>query len=47
MLPVSSLAVLACTFAGHWAVLAAGLVASVTVAIGVALTTRQGAALVE
>ena len=47
VLPVSSLAVLACTFAGHWAVLAAGLVASVTVATGVALTTRQGAALVE
>ncbi|MGW7021830.1 low temperature requirement protein A [Streptomyces decoyicus] len=47
VLPVSSLAVLACTFAGHWAVLAAGLVASVTVAIGVALTTRQGTALVE
>ncbi|MFD3421314.1 low temperature requirement protein A [Streptomyces decoyicus] len=47
VLPVSSLAVLACTFAGHWAVLAAGLVASATVAAGVVLTTRQGSALVE
>ncbi|MGW7490572.1 low temperature requirement protein A [Streptomyces sp. NPDC054786] len=47
VLPVSSLLVLACTFAGHWAILAAGLVASVTVAAGVVLTSRQGTALVE
>ncbi|MEV0368345.1 low temperature requirement protein A [Streptomyces sp. NPDC050636] len=47
VLPVSSVLVLACTFAGHWAVLAAGLVASVTVAVGVTLTARQGTALEE
>ncbi|MGW7572445.1 hypothetical protein [Streptomyces sp. NPDC054765] len=47
VLPVSSLAVLACTFAGRGAVLAAGLVASVTVAAGVALASRQGGAQVE
>ncbi|MFJ9410550.1 low temperature requirement protein A [Streptomyces sp. NPDC101393] len=45
VLPVSSLALLACTFAGHWAVLLAGLVASATVAVGVTLTARQGTAL--
>ncbi|MFD7440953.1 low temperature requirement protein A [Streptomyces sp. NPDC059909] len=33
-LPVSALAILACTFAGKWAVLAAGLVATATVAMG-------------
>ncbi|MFG2533453.1 low temperature requirement protein A [Streptomyces sp. NPDC048516] len=47
VLPVSSLLALACTFAGHLAVLAAGLVASGTVAAGVLLTSRQGAAPVE
>lgn len=47
VLPVSSVLVLACTFAGHWAVLAAGLVASATVAVGVTLTARQGTALEE
>ncbi|SEC25890.1 Low temperature requirement protein LtrA [Streptomyces sp. 2224.1] len=47
VLPVSSLLVLACTFAGHRAVLAAGLVASGTVAAGVLLTSRQGAAPAE
>ncbi|MGX1757803.1 low temperature requirement protein A [Streptomyces lydicus] len=47
VLPVSSLLVLVCTFAGHRAVLAAGLVASGTVAAGVLLTSRQGAAPVE
>lgn len=47
VLPVSSLLVLVCTFAGHRAVLAAGLVASGAVAAGVLLTSRQGAAVVE
>ncbi|WP_328732363.1 low temperature requirement protein A [Streptomyces caniferus] len=47
VLPVSSLLVLVCTFAGRWAVLAAGLVACGTVAVGAALTSRQGTALVE
>ncbi|WP_407552279.1 low temperature requirement protein A [Streptomyces sp. Pv4-95] len=47
VLPVSSVLILACTFAGHWAVLAAGLVASVTVAVGATLTARQGTALAE
>ncbi|MGW2634570.1 low temperature requirement protein A [Streptomyces chattanoogensis] len=45
VLPVSSVLVLACTFAGELAVLAAGLVASVTVAVGAVLTARQGMAL--
>jgi low temperature requirement protein LtrA len=40
-LPVATLAVLACTFAGDWAVLAAGLVTAATVAVGVTLATRQ------
>ncbi|MER6996900.1 low temperature requirement protein A [Streptomyces sp. NPDC000410] len=39
-LPVSALAVLACTFAGEWAVLAAGLVAAATVAVGETLAHR-------
>ncbi|WP_030413363.1 low temperature requirement protein A [Streptomyces sp. NRRL S-1448] len=47
VLPVSSVLVLVCTFAGRWAVLAAGLVASATVAVGVTLTARQGTALAE
>ncbi|MGP8301233.1 low temperature requirement protein A [Streptomyces inhibens] len=47
VLPVSSLLVLACTFAGRGAVLATGLVASATVAVGVILTGRQGTALAE
>ncbi|BDM66624.1 membrane protein [Streptomyces nigrescens] len=47
VLPVSSVLVLACTFAGRWAVFAAGLVASATVAVGVTLTARQGTALAE
>ncbi|ARF55769.1 low temperature requirement protein A [Streptomyces gilvosporeus] len=45
VLPVSSVAVLACTFAGQLAVLAAGLVAAATVAMGATLTARQGTAL--
>ncbi|SDL06416.1 low temperature requirement protein A [Streptomyces indicus] len=40
VLPCSALAVLACTFAGHWAVLAAGLVLAATIATGTALTAR-------
>ncbi|MFJ5225269.1 low temperature requirement protein A [Streptomyces sp. NPDC088400] len=40
VLPVSAAAVAACTFAGAWAVLAAGLVAAVTVAVGVTLSER-------
>ncbi|MEU9122881.1 low temperature requirement protein A [Streptomyces sp. NPDC048506] len=47
VLPVSSVLLLACTAAGHWAVLAAGLVASATVAVGVTLTARQGTAPAE
>ncbi|CAM5241186.1 low temperature requirement protein A [Streptomyces narbonensis] len=43
VLPVSSLAILLCTFAGRWAVLAAGLVAAATVATGVTLTARNPA----
>ncbi|AVZ73538.1 hypothetical protein SLUN_16465 [Streptomyces lunaelactis] len=42
-LPVSALAILACTFAGGWAVLAAGLVAAATVAVGVTLANRPTA----
>jgi low temperature requirement protein LtrA len=43
VLPASSLAILMCTFAGRWAVLAAGVVAAVTVAVGVTLTARNPA----
>ncbi|WP_415950160.1 low temperature requirement protein A [Streptomyces sp. KLOTTS4A1] len=41
VLPCSAVAVLACTFAGHWAVLAAGLVLAATVATGTVLTARM------
>ncbi|WP_327355464.1 low temperature requirement protein A [Streptomyces sp. NBC_01304] len=41
VLPVSALAILGCTFAGRWAVLAAGLVAASTVATGTTLTARM------
>ncbi|MEI5099434.1 low temperature requirement protein A [Streptomyces sp. PmtG] len=41
VLPVTSLAILACTFAGRWAVLAAGIVAALAVVIGVMLTSRM------
>ncbi|GAA2913201.1 hypothetical protein GCM10020221_06120 [Streptomyces thioluteus] len=44
MLPVSAVLVLVCTFAGRSAVLAAGCVAAVTVAVGVTLTARRNAA---
>ncbi|MFI0239790.1 low temperature requirement protein A [Streptomyces sp. NPDC016845] len=39
-LPVGALLVLACTFAGDWAVFGAGLVAGLTVATGVMLSAR-------
>ncbi|MBC2876034.1 MULTISPECIES: low temperature requirement protein A [Streptomyces] len=47
VLPVSALLVLACTFAGRWAVLLAGAVATATVTVGVTLTARGGTALEE
>ncbi|MGP3686663.1 low temperature requirement protein A [Streptomyces sp. IBSNAI002] len=40
VLPVSALAVLACTWTGPYAVLWAGLVATATVAVGMTLSTR-------
>ncbi|MGW0842522.1 low temperature requirement protein A [Streptomyces sp. NPDC002787] len=40
VLPLAALAVIVCTFLGHWAVLAAGIVAAVTVAVEVAFTAR-------
>ncbi|KUH38964.1 MULTISPECIES: low temperature requirement protein A [Streptomyces] len=40
VLPTAALGVLLCTFAGDWAVLAAGLVATAAVATGVTLTAR-------
>ncbi|WP_274915220.1 low temperature requirement protein A [Streptomyces sp. WZ-12] len=47
VLPVSAALVLLCTFAGDAAVPAAGVVAALTVAMGVTLTARQGTALEE
>ncbi|MFD5750498.1 low temperature requirement protein A [Streptomyces sp. NPDC127033] len=44
VLPVAALATAACTFAGTWAVLAAGLVAAASVAVGVTLAERPGRA---
>jgi low temperature requirement protein LtrA len=41
LLPVSVPAILAATFAGHWAVLTTGLIATATVALGVALASRH------
>jgi low temperature requirement protein LtrA len=41
VLPATALLVICCTFLGHWAVLAAGLVCSAAVAVGVALTARM------
>ncbi|MFJ8646069.1 low temperature requirement protein A [Streptomyces sp. NPDC093546] len=43
VLPSAALAILLCTFAGRWAVLAAGLVAAAAVASGVTLTWRTAA----
>ncbi|WP_433547217.1 low temperature requirement protein A [Streptomyces sp. CA-294286] len=40
LMPVTVLAVLSCTFLGNWGVLAAGLVMSASVAIGVSLSAR-------
>ncbi|MGW0212669.1 hypothetical protein ACWDZ8_45880 [Streptomyces sp. NPDC003233] len=41
VLPATALLGTCCTFPGHWAVLAAGLVCSAAVAVGVALTARM------
>ncbi|MGW0626597.1 low temperature requirement protein A [Streptomyces sp. NPDC002758] len=43
VLPVTALLVICCTFLGHWAVLAAGLVCALSVATGVMLTERTAA----
>ncbi|MFJ8852074.1 low temperature requirement protein A [Streptomyces sp. NPDC102437] len=43
-LPLAALAILACTFAGGWAVFAAGLVAAATVAAGELLSRRPAPA---
>ncbi|MFE6665775.1 low temperature requirement protein A [Streptomyces sp. NPDC057697] len=43
-LPVAALAILACTFAGGWAVFAAGLVAAAAVTAGVLLSRRPAPA---
>ncbi|RMB84511.1 hypothetical protein CTZ28_17420 [Streptomyces shenzhenensis] len=40
VLPVSALLVICCTFLGHWSVLSAGIVAALTVVVGVVLTAR-------
>ncbi|MEU9335070.1 low temperature requirement protein A [Streptomyces sp. NPDC048290] len=40
VLPSAALLVICCTFLGHWAVLAAGVVAALTVATGEALSAR-------
>lgn len=40
VLPCAALGILLCTFAGHWGVLTAGLVAAAAVAAGVMLTAR-------
>lgn len=40
VLPATALLVVVCTFLGHWAVLAAGLVTALAVAAGVALAAR-------
>lgn len=40
VLPLAALAVIVCTFLGHWAVLAAGIVSAVTVSVGVILAAR-------
>ncbi|MFF4804714.1 low temperature requirement protein A [Streptomyces sp. NPDC001351] len=43
VLPTTALLVILCTFLGHWAVFAAGLVSALAVASGVALAARRGA----
>ncbi|MGH1556527.1 low temperature requirement protein A [Streptomyces sp. L7] len=44
VLPVSALLVICCTFLGSWAVLAAGLVSALTVAVGTTLTALAAGA---
>ncbi|MEU6804962.1 low temperature requirement protein A [Streptomyces neyagawaensis] len=44
VLPLAALAVVLCTFLGHWAVLVAGVVAAGTVALGVVFTARRSSA---
>ncbi|MGW1542576.1 low temperature requirement protein A [Streptomyces sp. NPDC002309] len=41
VLPTAALLVICCTFLGHWAVLAAGIVAGLSVAVGEILTARR------
>ncbi len=41
VLPGSAVVILACTFAGHWAVFTAGIAAALTVATGTTLTARM------
>ncbi|MER7625748.1 low temperature requirement protein A [Streptomyces sp. NPDC126503] len=43
VLPIASLAILLCSFAGRWAVLAAGVAAALAVVTGVTLTARTPA----
>ena len=43
VLPSTALLVIVCTFLGHWAVFAAGLVSALAVASGVALAASRGA----
>ncbi|WP_435862433.1 low temperature requirement protein A [Streptomyces phaeochromogenes] len=43
VLPVTALVVALCTFLGHWAVLAAGVVSALAVVVGVTLTARMAA----
>ncbi|MGW4673399.1 low temperature requirement protein A [Streptomyces sp. NPDC004324] len=43
VLPVTALLVILCTFLGEWAVLVAGVLAALAVAVGVVLTTRGSA----
>jgi low temperature requirement protein LtrA len=41
VLPTTALLVILCTFLGDWAVLAAGIVSGLSVAVGVVMTTRM------
>ncbi|GAB2754753.1 low temperature requirement protein A [Streptomyces bullii] len=43
VLPTTALLVICCTFLGHWAVLAAGIVSALAVATGTTLTARRAA----
>ncbi|MFJ4621490.1 low temperature requirement protein A [Streptomyces sp. NPDC088812] len=43
VLPITALLVICCTFLGEWAVLAAGLVSALAVAVGTVLTARRAA----